>query len=89
MASVKCASSDKLGPRSDKCKFMGYPKETVGNYFYNPAEQKVFVLKHVTFLEKEFLLERISRSKIVFEKVQEPQAYIPIEPEPMVEALDT
>ena len=65
--------SDKLGAKSDKCLFVGYPKETIGYYFYNPLEQKVFVSKHVIFLEKDFLLEKASGSKIELEEVQEPQ----------------
>ena len=68
---VKHASSDKLGARSDKCKFVGYPKEIIGYYFYNSTKQKVFVSKHATFLEKKFLLEGTRGSKIVLE-VQEP-----------------
>ena len=87
-AYVKHASPDKFGARSDKCKFVGYLKKTIGYYFYNPIEQKEFVSKHATFLEKEFLLEWTSGSKIVLEEVQEPQTYIPMEPEPMVEPLD-
>ena len=30
---VKRDGSDKLGARSDKCHFMGYPNETKGYYF--------------------------------------------------------
>lgn len=37
---VKCLLSDKLALKSDKCFFIGYPKETGGNYFYNPVEDK-------------------------------------------------
>ena len=36
-AYVKCLLSDKLGPKYDKCFFVGYPKETKGYYFYNPS----------------------------------------------------
>jgi len=32
---VKRLQSDKLTPKSDKCIFVGYPKETIGYYFYN------------------------------------------------------
>ena len=32
---VKRLQSDKLTPKSDKCLFVGYPKETKGYYFYN------------------------------------------------------
>ena len=38
--------------KSDKCLFVGYPKETMGDQFHNSLEQKGFVLKHVIFLEK-------------------------------------
>ena len=51
-AYVKHAQADKLKTRSIKYKFVGYPKETLGYYFYNPKEQKVFVSKQVIFLEK-------------------------------------
>ena len=72
-AYVKCNKSNKLGARSDKCNFAGYPKETREYYFYHPIEQKVLVLKHAIFLEDEILLERDSDSKIEISEVKEPQ----------------
>ena len=72
-AYVKRQVSDKLGPKSDKCLFVGYPKETKGYYFYNPSENKVFVARNGHFLEKEFISERISGSKVYLEKVRDPQ----------------
>ncbi|KAK8663730.1 hypothetical protein V6N13_083537 [Hibiscus sabdariffa] len=45
--------STKLESKSQKCTFVGYPKETKGYYFYN--ENKVFVARTEVFLEKEFL----------------------------------
>ena len=68
---------------------MGYPKETWGYYFYNPSEQKVFVSKHATFLEKEFLQKESSGSKIELDEVQDPQMETdePIEPT-TVEVVD-
>ena len=54
-AYVKWIESDNLGVKYDKRLFEGYPKEIRGYYFYNPMEQKVFVSRHSTFLEKEFL----------------------------------
>ena len=54
-AYVKRLQSDKLAPKSDKCIFVGYPKETLGYYFYNRSEGKVFVAQNGVFLEKEFL----------------------------------
>ena len=41
---VKKLTSDKLAPKTDKCLFVGYPKETKGYYFYNPSENKVLLL---------------------------------------------
>ena len=64
--------SDKLDAKSDKCLFVGYPKETQGYYFYHTLEQKVFVLKHAVFLEKEFLLKEDSGSKIELDEVHDP-----------------
>ena len=68
---VKRKALSKLKPRSDKCIFVGYPKETKGYYFYNPIENKVFVSRCGAFIEKEFLLQRPSGSKIDFEEVPE------------------
>ncbi|PKI70921.1 hypothetical protein CRG98_008654, partial [Punica granatum] len=66
---VKRLSSDKLGPKSDKCYFVGYPKETRGYYFYNPIEGKVFVARTAVFLEKEFLFKGTSGRKLEFGEV--------------------
>ena len=46
---------DKLKPKSKKCVFIGYPKETVGYTFYHRSGGKIFVAKFGSFLEKEFL----------------------------------
>ncbi|KAL0394591.1 UNVERIFIED_CONTAM: hypothetical protein Slati_4425300 [Sesamum latifolium] len=35
-------------------RFIGYPKETAGYYFYDPAKGKVFLSRNVVFLEKGF-----------------------------------
>ncbi|KAL0281934.1 UNVERIFIED_CONTAM: Transposon Ty1-BL Gag-Pol polyprotein [Sesamum radiatum] len=42
-AYVKRLVGDKLDSRSSLCRFIRYPKETVGYYFYDPAEQKIFI----------------------------------------------
>ena len=44
-------------------------KEIIGNYIYNPNEQKVFVWKHRHFLEKKFLLKGSNGSKINFKEI--------------------
>ena len=51
-AYVKYLKTDKLKPRSDKCLFIGYPKEIKGYYFYLADEQKVFISNKTVFLEK-------------------------------------
>ena len=42
-AYVKRTILDKLEAKSDKCLFVGYPKETMGYQFYNTLEQRLFV----------------------------------------------
>lgn len=70
-AYVKRMTSDKLSPKSDKCFFVGYPRETKGYYFYNREEGKVFVARNGVFLEKEFLSKRVSGRTVQLEEVQE------------------
>ena len=70
---VKRLTSDKLAPKTDKCLFVGYHKETNGYYFYNSSENKVFVARKAVFLENEFVSKRNSGSKIQLEEVQDPQ----------------
>jgi hypothetical protein len=69
---VKKLQSDKLTPKSDKCIFVGYPpKETLGYYFYNRSEGKVFVARNGVFLEKEFLKREKCSQKVYLEEVQD------------------
>ena len=72
-AYVKRQVSNKLEPKSDKCLFVGYPKETKGYYFYNPIENKVFVARNGVFLEREFISKGTSGSTVQLEEVREPQ----------------
>ncbi|GJR02988.1 retrotransposon protein, putative, ty1-copia subclass [Tanacetum coccineum] len=44
-ALVKRDTLDKLQQRSVKCIFIGYPKETMGYYFYFPPENKIIVTR--------------------------------------------
>jgi hypothetical protein len=62
--------SDKLSPRSDKCIFVGYPKETKGYYFYYKSENKIVVARQAVLLEKEFLARGSSRSNVQLEEIQ-------------------
>ncbi|KAK8528240.1 hypothetical protein V6N12_074774 [Hibiscus sabdariffa] len=76
-AYVKHQMSTKLEPKSHKCTFVGYPKETKGYYFFNPKENKVFVARTRVFLEKEFLLNNGSGRNIELEEVQQQQVNEP------------
>ena len=60
---------DKLEPKSEKCVFIGYPKETVGYTFYHRSEGKIFVAQNGSFLEKEFLLKEVSGRKVELDEV--------------------
>ena len=70
---VKQQANDKLSPKSLKCLFVGYPKETSGYYVYCPIDNKVFVVRSGYFLEKDLVSKRNSGSKIELEEVQVPQ----------------
>ena len=70
-AYVKRLQSDKLGPKSDKCIFVGYTKETLGYYFYYRSEGKVFVARNGVFLEIEFLKGEKSGRTVQLEEVRD------------------
>nr|GFD23370.1 retrotransposon protein, putative, Ty1-copia subclass [Tanacetum cinerariifolium] len=59
-AYVKRDSADKLQQRSVKCIFVGYPKETMGYYFYFPPENKVIVARYGDFLERDLISQKFS-----------------------------
>src|SRR3954464_7414650 len=71
-AYVKKLQPDKLEPKSEKCVFIGYPKETVGYTFYHRSEGKTFVAKNGSFLEKEFLTNEVSGRKVELDEVTIP-----------------
>jgi hypothetical protein len=54
--------SNKLTKKSDKCFFVGCPRENKGYYFCNKAKGKVFVSRNDVFMEKEFLSKGVSGS---------------------------
>ena len=85
---------DKLKPKSEKCVFIGYPKETIGYTFYHRSEGKTYVAKFGSFLEKEFLSKEVSGRKVELDEVTVPapllessssQKSIPVTPTPISE----
>ncbi|KAK9024828.1 hypothetical protein V6N11_064734 [Hibiscus sabdariffa] len=70
-AYVKHQMSTKLEPKSHKCIFVGYPKETKTYYFYNPKENKVFVARTRVFLEREFLSKKRDHRNVELEEVRQ------------------
>ena len=66
---MKRFQPDKLKPKSEKCVFIGYPKECVGYTFYHRSEGKIFVAKNGSFLEKEFLSKEVSGRKVELDEV--------------------
>ena len=66
---MKKFQPDKLKPKSEKCVFIGYPKENVGYTFNNRSEGKVFIVENGSFLEKEFLSKVVSGRKVELHEV--------------------
>nr|GFC90693.1 retrovirus-related Pol polyprotein from transposon TNT 1-94 [Tanacetum cinerariifolium] len=62
---------DKLEPRSIKCIFVGYLKETMGYSFYYLPEYKVLVARNAKFLENNLIDQEASGSLKDLEIVQE------------------
>jgi hypothetical protein len=75
---VKRLQPDKLEPKSEKCVFIGYPKETIGYTFYHRSEGKIFVAKNGSFLEKEFLSKEVSGRKVELDEVSVPSIELEI-----------
>ncbi|KAJ9542446.1 hypothetical protein OSB04_028952 [Centaurea solstitialis] len=78
---VKRPTSEKLKPKSDKCFFVGYLRTTVGYYFYNPEENKVFVARNGKFLEEKFLSSGNTRKDVDLQVVDEENTTPIVEPE--------
>ena len=76
------APPDKLQSCSEKCLFVGYPKETKRYYFYHPQDNKVFVARGGAFLEEEFISKEISGSQSHLDEIAETNMSQPDPPEP-------
>ncbi|KAL0433746.1 UNVERIFIED_CONTAM: hypothetical protein Slati_2708900 [Sesamum latifolium] len=70
-AYIKRLVGDKLDSRSSLCRFIGYPKETVGYYFYNSSDQKIFISRNAVFLKKGFPADS-RRDEVLLEESSEP-----------------
>ena len=57
-----------MDAKSIKGQFIGYPKDSLGYFFYLPAEQVIVVSIDVIFLEKEFFKEGGKGRKIMLDE---------------------
>ncbi|GJR85601.1 retrotransposon protein, putative, ty1-copia subclass [Tanacetum coccineum] len=76
-ALVKRDTPDKLEQRSVKCIFIGYPKETMGYYFYFPPENKIVVARYAEFFEKRLINQEISKRTVDLKEIQEEEDTTP------------
>ncbi|GKC52781.1 retrotransposon protein, putative, ty1-copia subclass [Tanacetum coccineum] len=53
------------------CIFIGYPKETMGYYFYFPHENKIIVARYAKFFEKNLITQEVSGRAIDLEEIQD------------------
>ncbi|KAL0402187.1 UNVERIFIED_CONTAM: Retrovirus-related Pol polyprotein from transposon TNT 1-94 [Sesamum latifolium] len=72
-AYVKRLVGDKLDSRSSLCRFIRYPRETAGYYFYDLSEQKIFVSRNAVFLEKDFPVDSGRDEVLLEESSEEPR----------------
>ncbi|KAL0437710.1 UNVERIFIED_CONTAM: Retrovirus-related Pol polyprotein from transposon TNT 1-94 [Sesamum radiatum] len=70
---VKRLVEDKLDSRSSLSRFIGYLKETAGYYFYDSAEQNIFVSRNAVFLKKDFPSNSRRDEVLIEESSEEPQ----------------
>ncbi|GJY45432.1 retrotransposon protein, putative, ty1-copia subclass [Tanacetum coccineum] len=62
---------DKLEPKTIKCIFVGYPKETMSYSYYYPPENKVLVARNAEFLENSLITQEASESLEDLKIIQE------------------
>ncbi|GKB86164.1 retrotransposon protein, putative, ty1-copia subclass [Tanacetum coccineum] len=70
-ALVKQDTPNKLQQRFVKCIFIGYPKETMGYYFYFPPENKIVVARYADFFEKNLITQEVSGRVMDLKEIQE------------------
>jgi hypothetical protein len=76
-AYVKKLQPNKLESKSEKCIFVGYPRETLGYTFSQPTKVKTFVAKTGIFLEKEFLPKGVGGRKVELDEIVDPSLEMP------------
>ncbi|GKD13103.1 retrotransposon protein, putative, ty1-copia subclass, partial [Tanacetum coccineum] len=70
-ALVKHSTLTKLQQRSIKCIFVGYPKETMGYYFYFLHENKIVAARYAEFFKNNLITKEASGKAIELEEIQE------------------
>nr|GEV05727.1 hypothetical protein [Tanacetum cinerariifolium] len=70
-ALVKRDTLYKLQQRSVKYIFIGYPKETIGYYFYFPPKNKIVVVRYAEFFEKNLITQEVSGRAIDLKEIQD------------------
>nr|GEU40145.1 hypothetical protein [Tanacetum cinerariifolium] len=70
-ALMKQDTPEKLQQRSVKCIFIGYPKETMGYYFYFLPKNKIVVARYAKFFEKNILSQEVSGRVGDLEEIQD------------------
>ena len=89
---MKRLQPDKLEPKSEKCVFIEYPKETVGYTFYHRSEGKTFVAKNGSFLEKEFLSKEVELDEVTVPapllEISSSQKSVPVTTTPISEEVN-
>ncbi|KAL0293938.1 UNVERIFIED_CONTAM: hypothetical protein Sradi_6912600 [Sesamum radiatum] len=83
-AYIKRPVGDKLDSRSCLCRYVRYPKRTVGYYFYDPYEQKIFFSRNAVFLENGFPVDSRRDEVLLEESSETPQQNDAISSEPSV-----
>nr|GEU73022.1 retrovirus-related Pol polyprotein from transposon TNT 1-94 [Tanacetum cinerariifolium] len=68
---MKRNTADKLQQRSVKCIFIGFPKKTMGYYFYFPPENKIVAARYAKFFEKNLLSQEVSGRAGELKKIQD------------------
>ncbi|GJY21897.1 retrotransposon protein, putative, ty1-copia subclass [Tanacetum coccineum] len=70
-AFVKRNTPNKLQQRSVKCIFIGYPKESMGYYFYFTPENKIVVARYAEFFEKNLITQEVSGRAMDLGEIQD------------------